>query len=55
MSEDAMCQFSGPEVVGFTHSDRVFCFPIVLLYKTIENIRKLAIFEGFDLKRGLNR
>ena len=31
MSENAIYQFSGPGVLGFTHSDRVFCFSIVLL------------------------
>ena len=31
MSENAIYQFSGPEVLGFTHSDSILCFPIVLL------------------------
>ena len=55
MSENAIYQFSGPGVLGFTHSDRVFCFSIVLLKKTIENIGKIAVFELLDLKRGLNQ
>ena len=31
MSENAIYQFSSPEVLGFTHSDSILCFPIVLL------------------------
>ena len=55
MSENAIYQFSGPEVLGFTHSDSILCFPIVLLQKTIENKGRLAIFEMIPMSRELRK
>ena len=53
--KNALCQNSAFDLSGLTHSDSFLCFPIVLLWKTMENKGKIAILVRLDLKQSLNQ